>query len=164
MSVKECLGKTVSASRTEQAQILMYDTLNGYKRLFGGRLMEWIDVVAAVVARRHSGCAVTSASVDTLTFTAPAYVDDTVILQGYITHAGRTSMEICVRTFVENLDGSRREINRAYLVMVALDENDKPVKVPGLLLQTDDEHLAWSHGEERRRIRNQRKKDNLDGI
>ena len=52
MSVKECLGKTVSASRTEQAQILMYDTLNGYKRLFGGRLMEWIDVVAAVVARR----------------------------------------------------------------------------------------------------------------
>ena len=74
-------GKPVSASRTEQAQILMYDTLNGYKRLFGGRLMEWIDVVAAVVARRHSGRAVTTASVDTLTFTAPAFVDDTVILE-----------------------------------------------------------------------------------
>ena len=63
MSTQERPRKPVSASRTEQAQILMYDTLNGYKRLFGGRLMEWIDVVAAVVARRHSGCAVTTASV-----------------------------------------------------------------------------------------------------
>jgi acyl-CoA hydrolase len=153
MSVKECLGKTVSASRTEQAQILMYDTLNGYKRLFGGRLMEWIDVVAAVVARRHSGCAVTTASVDTLTFTAPAYVDDTVILQGYITHAGRTSMEICVRTFVENLDGSRREINRAYLVMVALDENGKPAPVPALKLETDEERAEWEAAIRRRDAR-----------
>ena len=164
MNTESRLGKPVSASRTEQAQILMYDTLNGYKRLFGGRLMEWIDVVAAVVARRHSGRAVTTASVDTLTFTAPAFVDDTVILQGYITHAGRTSMEICVRTFVENLDGSRREINRAYLVMVALDENDRPVHVPKLILQTEDEHLAWAHGEERRRIRAQRREAKLDGI
>jgi acyl-CoA hydrolase len=49
-------------------------------------------------------------------------------------------------------------------MMVALDENDKPVKVPRLILQTEDEHLAWAHGEERRRIRNQRKKDKLDGI
>ena len=56
MSTQERPRKTVSASRTEQAQILMYDTLNGYKRLFGGRLMEWIDVVACVTARRHCGC------------------------------------------------------------------------------------------------------------
>ena len=49
-------------------------------------------------------------------------------------------------------------------MMVALDENDKPVQVPRLVLQTEDEHLAWSHGEERRRIRNQRRIDKLDGI
>ena len=55
-------------SRTEQVQILMFDTMNGYSRLFGGKLMEWIDVVAAVVARRHSGCNVTTAAVDSLYF------------------------------------------------------------------------------------------------
>ena len=49
-------------------------------------------------------------------------------------------------------------------MMVALDENDKPIRVPQLILQTEDEHLAWAHGEERRRIRIQRKKDKLDGI
>ena len=115
--------KTVAASRTEQVQILSLATLNGYKRLFGGRLMEWIDVVAAVVARRHSGCNVTTATVDSLEFTAPAYANDTLVLVGYITYTGRTSMEVCVKTYVEALDGNRRLINQAYVVMVALDED-----------------------------------------
>ena len=65
---------------------------------------------------------------------------------------------------VENHLGERTRINNAHFMMVALDENDKPRRVPGLILQTDDERLAWEHGEERRRIRNQRKKDKLDGI
>ena len=58
--------------------------------------------------------------------------------------------------------GRRERINNAHFMMIALDENDKPVRVPRLILQTDDEHLAWSHGEERKRIRNQRRKDQLD--
>ena len=60
--------------------------------------------------------------------------------------------------------GEHFRINNAHFMMVALDENDKPVQVPKLILQTDDERLAWDHGEERRRIRIQRKKDKLDGI
>jgi site-specific DNA-cytosine methylase len=67
-------------------------------------------------------------------------------------------------TYVETLDGQRDRINNAHFMMVALDENNKPVQVPRLILQTEDEHLAWAHGEERRRIRNQRRKDKLDGI
>ena len=67
-------------------------------------------------------------------------------------------------TYVETLHGQRDRINNAYFMMVALDDNNKPVPVPKLILQTEDEHLAWSHGEERRRIRNQRRKDKLDGI
>ena len=73
-------------------------------------------------------------------------------------------MEVCVDTYVEKLNRHRERINNAHFMMVALDENDKPVKVPKLILQTEDEHLAWAHGEERRRIRNQRRKDKLDGI
>jgi len=69
-----------------------------------------------------------------------------------------------VDTYVETLQGERNRINNAHFMMFALDENDKTVRVPRLILQTEDEHLAWSHGEERRRIRIQRKKDKLDGI
>ena len=65
---------------------------------------------------------------------------------------------------MENRHGERERINNAHFMMVALDENDKPVRVPRLILQTEDEHLAWSHGEERRRIRMKRKQDKLDGI
>ena len=65
---------------------------------------------------------------------------------------------------METLSGERYRINNAHFMMVALDENNKPVQVPRLELQTDDERLAWEHGEERRRIRIQRRKDKLDGI
>lgn len=153
--------KPVSASRTEQVQILMYDTMNGAGRLFGGRLMEWIDVVAAVVARRHSGCAVTTAAVDHLQFVAPAYANETVILKGYITYAGRTSMEVCVRTYVENLDGSRRQINRAYLVLVALDDDGKPTAVPPLLTETDEEKKEYEEALKRREYRELRRRENF---
>ena len=158
------MTRKVSDSRVEQVHMLMYEHMNGYRRLFGGKLMEWIDVVAGVVARRHSGCNVTTASIDRLEFIAPAYIGDTIVLEGIITYVGRTSMEVRVDTYVENQMGDRHRINNAHFMMVALDENDKPVKVPRLILQTEDEHLAWEHGEERRRIRIERKKAKLDGI
>jgi acyl-CoA hydrolase len=107
-------------SRTEHTQIVLKEHINGQNRLFGGRLMEWIDVVAAVAARRHAGCNVTTASIDTLNFKAPAFINDTIVLVGKVTYAGRTSMEVRVDTYVEALDGERTCINTAYLVLVAL--------------------------------------------
>ena len=158
------LSKTVDDSRVETVHIVRPTHLNGANRLFGGILMQWIDEVAGIVAKRHSGRNVTTASVDNLTFLHGAYQNDMVVIKGKLTWVGSTSMEVCVDTYVETLDGNRDRINNAHFMMVALDENDKPAKVPQLILQTDDEHLAWAHGEERRRIRNQRKKDKLDGI
>ncbi len=131
--------KRVCDSYAEQVQILSQANLNGYSRLFGGQLMEWIDIVAAVVARRHSEHNVTTAVVDMLEFKEPAYANDTVIISGKITYAGRTSMEIKVETFVEELNGETKIINTAYIVMVALDENDKPTPVPKLILETQEE-------------------------
>lgn len=154
-------GRPVSASRTEQVQILLFDTMNGYSRLFGGKLMEWIDIVAAVVARRHCGKNVTTAAVDTLQFTAPAYINDTIILSGYITYAGKTSMEVCVRTFVENLDGTRREINKAYLVMVAIDEEGNPVRVPPVIAETEEEKREYTEAIKRREYRDLRRRENF---
>ncbi|MBQ8688610.1 MAG: acyl-CoA thioesterase [Ruminococcus sp.] len=153
--------KRVKDSYSEQVQVLTQANINGYNRLFGGQLMEWIDVVAAVVARRHSGRNVTTAVVDTLTFQAPAYPNDTIIICGFITYVGRTSMEVCTKTYVECLDGERKLINTAYLVMVALDEHEKPVEVPRLILETEEERTEWAAAEKRARLRKQRSKEHF---
>lgn len=153
------MEKTVKDSYAEQVQILTQKDMNGYNRLFGGRLMEWIDIVASVVARRHSGRNVTTAVVDTLTFKAPAHLNDTVILCGRITYVGRTSMEVCVETYVEHLDSSRTLINTAYVIIIAIDENEKPVEVPRLRLETEEEKAEWALAEKRAEIRKQRRKE-----
>ena len=158
------ISKTVDDSRVETVHLVRPTHLNGANRLFGGILMQWIDEVAGIVAKRHSMSNVTTASVDNLTFLSGAYQNDMIVIKGKLTWVGNTSMEVCVDTYVETPTGQRTRINNAHFMMVALDENDKPKQVPKLILQTEDEHLAWSHGEERRRIRNQRRKDKLDGI
>ena len=157
-------AKTVDDSRVETVHIVRPSHLYGANRLFGGILMQWIDEVAGIVAKRHCMGNVTTASVDNLTFLHGAYQNDLIVIKGKMTWVGSSSMEVCVDTYVENPTGERRRINNAHFMMVALDENDKPMKVPRLILQTDDEELAWRHGEERRRIRIQRKMDKLDGI
>ncbi len=147
------MKKRVSDSMTEQVHILSQGNLNGYRRLFGGQIMSWIDVVAAVVARRHCERNVTTAVVDMLQFQAPAYANDTVLILGKITYVGKTSMEIKVSVFVEELSGERKLINTAYVVMVALDENERPTEVPGLILETEEEREEYENAKLRRKRR-----------
>ena len=161
MNVK---AKRVDDSRVETVHIVRPNHLNGANRLFGGILMQWIDEVAGIVAKKHSMANVTTASVDNLTFLHGCYQNEMVVIKGKLTWVGNSSMEVCVDTYVENQYGARKRINNAHFMMVALDENDHPIKVPELILETDDERLAWEHGEERRRIRIKRKQDKLDGI
>ncbi len=153
-------ARHVYESKTTQIQILMPEHINGTGRLFGGKLMEWIDVVAAVAARRHCNRNVTTVSVDNLQFLEGAYVNDTVVLTGQVTFVGKTSMEVRVDTHVESLTGERKLVNRAYLVMVALDENEKPTEVPRLVCDTDEEKAEWTAGKKRRELRNVRKNEN----
>ena len=154
-------ARPVSYSRTEQVQILTMGAMNGYNRLFGGKLMEWIDIVAAVVARRHCNKNVTTAAVDNLEFRAAAHANDTVLLSGYITYAGRTSMEVCVRTYVENLDGTRTQINKAILVLVALDENERPTPVPKVIPETGTEKKEYLRAQKRAEFRKLRKAEHF---
>lgn len=149
------MEKRVKDSYSQQVHVLTMSNLNGYSRLFGGQLMAWIDEVAAVVARRHSGTNVTTALIDMLKFKKAAYANETIVLKGKITYVGNTSMEVNVKTYVEKLSGERILINDAYVVMVALDENEKPVKVPGLILETDEEREAWNMAVKRKQHRNE---------
>ncbi len=137
--------KRVRDSYTEQVQMVTQAHLNGYGRLFGGTLMEWIDTVAVVCARRHSERNVTTVLVDMLHFKAPAHANDTVTLCANVTYVGNTSMEVRVRTYVEELDGEKKIINEAYLIIVALDERENPVRVNRLVLETDEERQEWEN-------------------
>ena len=143
----------VAYSRAEQVHIIMPGDCNQGFRLFGGKLMEWVDIVAAVVARRHSACEVTTASIDRLDFLASAKLNDIVVLQGRLVYVGHTSMLVCVDTFVEDSEChavTRTHVNRAYLTMVALDANRIPVAVPRLTLETEQEKADYTLGKLRR--------------
>jgi len=142
--------KRSECSYIEQTHILTQPDLNGYGRLFGGKLMEWIDMAAAISARRFANRNVTTASVSKLDFLGPAYANEMIVLCATVVYTGNTSMDVCVRTYVEHLDGTRRQINTAYVVLVALDENEKPVKVPKLQIETPEEQAEWDKAVKRR--------------
>lgn len=146
-------NRTIAYSRAEQVHIIMPSDCNQGFRLFGGKLMEWVDIVAAVVARRHSACDVTTAAIDRLDFLAPAKLNDIVVLQGRLVYVGHTSMLICVDTYVEDSDCdtvTRTQVNRAYVTMVALGKDKQPAAVPGLTLETDEERIEYANGKARR--------------
>ena len=149
------MARTVAYSRAEQVHIISPADVNSSYTLFGGMLMQWIDIVAGVVSRRHSGCTTRTAAVDHLNFIAPAYIDDIVTIAGRITFVGTTSMEVCVDTFVERLSNpdERLHVNRAYLTMVAVDHDGKPTKVPDLICETEAERADYEAGMERRALR-----------
>lgn len=151
--------KHMSDTMIEQVYQVRPEHLNGSGRLFGGRLMEWIDEVAGLVAMRHAQSNVITASVDNLKFIRGVYQGDLLVLIGKMTYVGHTSMEVRVDTYVETLDGMRRPVNRAYLVQVAVDQKDKPVRVPGLIVETESEKAEWEAGIRRRAMRKQRKEE-----
>lgn len=152
-------AKRVQDSFSEQMHIIRPQHINGYGRLFGGVLMQWIDEMAGIVSRRHCGCQVTTAAIDNLKFKAGAYQNDMVVLRGKITYVGKTSMEVRVDTYVEDQNGKRKAINRAYVVMVAIDENDNPVRVPELILERDNDRMEWENGKKRYEFRKLRKEE-----
>ena len=149
----ELSPRPAAVSYSEQTQIIMPPHITGAGRLFGGVLMQWIDTLASIVAMRHSGHHVTTAAVDTLEFRGPAFQNEMVVLDGRVTWTGNTSMEIRVDTWVESRGVRERLINRAYLIMVAMDEHDRPAKIPPLLVQTDEERAEWELATARKEAR-----------
>ena len=154
------LERTVEFSRTEQVHVIHPKDLNGGGRLFGGALLQMIDEVAGIVAKRHAQTPnVTTAAIDNLNFKAGGYENDLLVIIGHITYTGHTSMEVRVDTYVENIDGMRHPINRAYFVMVAMDENDKPTAVPQLKVETESQRAEWEGAILRKKNRIERRKE-----
>ena len=149
-------AKKVSDSMTMQQYILRPAHINPYGRLFGAQLLKWIDEVAGIVAVRHCNAIVTTAAIDHLEFKEPAYSGQMIVLSGQVTYVGRTSMEIRVDTYTEALDGTRKMINRAYLTMVAINNEGTAVEVPSLILETDEQRAEHEAAIKRKEMRKQR--------
>ena len=143
------------AEITTTVQIVLPQHCNGYARprLFGGQIMAWIDIVGAVAARRYTQSAVTTVCVDNLNFLSAAYLNDTIVQEARVTWTGNTSLEVRVDSYVEQLDGSRRRVNRAYVVFVAIDEEGRPLPVKPFTPADDAEAREYEAALERRRIR-----------
>lgn len=139
-------------SRCVMTQIVMPGHTNGSAGvLFGGVMVQWIDVCAGVAAMRHAGGAVVTASIDRLDFLVPVHLGDVVILQSKVNYVRRTSMEVGCR--VETEDPStrkRRYTTKAYLTFVGIDKAGRPREVPTLDLVTDEDRRRCKAGERRR--------------
>lgn len=157
--MEETNAKHVSDSEIEQVQPVFKAHLNAQNRLFGGQLVAWIDIVAGAVARRHCNRNVTTAEIDSLQFKEPVSADSVVVLYGKLTYVGRTSMEVRVDSYVEELNGDRKLVNTAYLVLVALDGNGRPTPVPRLICETPQEKTEWEAALRRRQLRQQRRSE-----
>lgn len=154
------IERTVSDSRVETVHMVRPNHMNAAGRLFGGQLMQWLDEVAGLVAKRHIRGNVITASVGNLRFIHGAYQGEMVVIIGKATYVGNSSMEVRVDTYVEHLsDGMRYPINRAYFTMVGLDEKDKPCRIPRLTIKSEEEKAEWEAAEKRREMRMHRRKE-----
>ena len=147
-------AKAPSASRVEMTELVLPGDTNALGTIFGGKVMQWIDIAASVAGMRHSGGNVVTASIDALTFLTPIHLGEIVRLQAQVNFVGKTSMEVGVRVDAENpRSGARRYTTKAYLTFVAIDAGGKPRAVPPLALEDDEDRRRAADGEARRTAR-----------
>jgi acyl-CoA hydrolase len=146
---------TPEASRCVMTQIVMPSHTNGEAgMMFGGVMVQWIDVCAGVAAMRHAGGQVVTASIDRLDFLTPVRVGEVVVLSAQVNYVRRTSMEVGCRVETEEMQSrQRRYTTKAYLTFVAVDADGRPRPVPPLELATPDDVRRHADAEQRRTAR-----------
>ncbi len=144
-------SKPISASRVTMTELVLPTHTNSLGTIFGGVVMSWIDICAAIAAQRHSNSEVVTASVDQLNFIAPVYKGWVVNLKSSVNFVSKTSMEVGVRVDAENpRTGEVFHTASAYLTFVALGADGKPRAVPTLILETEVEKRRHKSAEARR--------------
>jgi len=135
-------------------EVVLPQDANVLGNILGGRVMHLVDVAAAIAAHRHSNSHVVTASVDYLDFRNPIRVGELIVLKASVNRVFRTSMEIGVKVFSENvLTAERKHTTSAYVTFVAIDEAGRPKPVPPLIVETAEERRRFRDALARRRIR-----------
>jgi acyl-CoA hydrolase len=153
-------GKTPAESAVTMTEIVLPSHTNALGTIFGGQIVSWVDIAAAIAAGRHARRVVVTASIDALHFVSPVKLGHVVHLKAMVNYAGRTSMEIGVRVDSENpITGELQHTATAYSTFVALDEKGQPTEVPPLLPQTPEETRRLDEAKKRRQARIQLAED-----
>jgi acyl-CoA hydrolase len=143
--------KPPSASLTETVHLVMPGDANPLGTVFGGRVMQWVDAVAALAAQRHTRRIVVTAAIDAVAFRAPIRVGEYAVLRGWVNRAWNTSMEVEVTVDAEHpLTGERRRSVDAYLTFAALGEDGRTTRARPVQPQTEEEWQRYQAADERR--------------
>jgi acyl-CoA hydrolase len=145
---------TPTKTIVEMNQLVLPQHTNAYGTAFGGTIMSWVDICAAVSAQRHSRMVVVTASFDRMDFLHPIKLGQLVCLRSMVNWVGRTSIEVGVRVEAEDmLSGARTHASSAYVTFVAIDASGRPTPVRPLTPETEEERLRWHEAEARRQQR-----------
>lgn len=146
--------RKVSDTKAEYSEICLPNDTNMLGNMLGGHVMHLVDLCGAIAAIRHARCPVVTASVDQMTFLHPVHVGELVMLKSQVNRVFRTSMEVGVKVWVENLQtGEVKHTSSAYLTFVAVDSNGKRVPVPPIQPETEEEMRRYEQAAARRAYR-----------
>ncbi len=146
--------KPPSESRSTVSQLMMPGDVNNLGHVFGGVVLSMVDRAAAVAAMRHAGRPCVTVSIDRVDFKEPIYAGELVTCRARVNYVGTTSLEVGVRVIAEDLlSGEKRHTNTCFLTFVAIDEEDRPVPVRKLKLETDEDRRHFREAERRRETR-----------
>jgi len=148
-------GKPVTSSSVIDQVIEVFpNDLNPHGTLFGGRLMQIVDTLAAIVAKRHCGKVCVTLGIDSVRFLTPARRGDILVCKASVNKTWRTSMEIGVKVFAEDFRTlEQKHILSAYFTFVAMGDDDKPVEIIAVVPESDEEKRRYNEAEERRQFR-----------
>lgn len=152
-------AKRASETRVSTAQIMQPNDANFHGHVFGGVILSMIDLTSYAVASRFSANLPVTASFDRVDFHEPIEVGELVEVVGYVSYVGRTSMEITLEIYADNvLKGIRRHTNTARVTMVAIKDG-KPTEVPRLICESREDKIRFIQGRLRREMRKQHREE-----
>jgi acyl-CoA hydrolase len=147
-------GRPVGESASEYSELALPNDANGLGNLLGGKIMHLVDLAGAIAAIRHSRNLVVTASVDHMDFIHPVRIGQLVRLRSSVNRAFRTSMEVGVKVWVDDLiRGAQQHVSSAYLTFVAIDAGGRGVEVPPVVPETEDEKRRYAEAGARREYR-----------
>lgn len=150
------VGRPVSDSQSQMAEVVLPNDANPLGNLLGGRLMHLIDIAGAMAAHRHTHSHVVTASMDHIDFLLPVHIGDLLILKSSVNRAFNTSVEVGVKCWVENyIAGTTRHVASAYLTFVAVDQHGRHHPVPPVIPETEEEKRRYQDAGRRRDLRKQ---------
>ncbi|AXI00465.1 acyl-CoA thioesterase [Sporosarcina sp. PTS2304] len=151
--------KSMSQSRTIQSKLVLPPDTNHIQSIFGGKVLAYIDEIAAICAMKHAGTrAAVTASIDSVDFVSPALLGDVIELEAIVTSVGRTSMEVFVSVHSKNLvTGEVKLTTESFCTMVAVDDTNRPIPVAEIYPETEVERRLFDSAPARRELRQQRR-------